>query len=79
MEEVLGKTIVIPYHAYIHNVESGYKVEYYEPTIQITIGIGKNHHANLIMCKDDWEALNSGEPINISCDEIKDVENGRPE
>lgn len=43
----------------------GMKVEWFNPTIDVLIGIGKDHVANLIMDVDAWEALKKGQKVNI--------------
>ena len=43
----------------------GMKVEWFTPTVDVLIGIGKDHVANLIMDTDSWTALKKGQKINI--------------
>ena len=43
-----------------------YTREYYGDTIEVIIGIGKDHTASLVMDVEDWDALKSGEPVHIS-------------
>lgn len=62
----LGKEIKISPKSNINVNKPGYTVKYHVETVTLTIGIGKNHTAELIMGKDDWEALNKGEKIHIT-------------
>lgn len=62
----LGKEIRISPKAYISINKPGFKVEYFVETVEVIIGIGKDHTATLIMGRDDWEALNKGEPVHIT-------------
>lgn len=61
----LGKEIKISPKANISINKAGFKTEFYVDTICLTIGIGNDHTADLIMTKDAWEALKNGEKINI--------------
>jgi len=61
----LGKEIRISPKANITINKPGYTTEFYVETVNVVIGIGKDHTADLIMSKDAWEALNAGEPVNI--------------
>lgn len=64
---VLGKEIKISPKAQIWQNSPGLKIEYFVPTIDIVIGIGRDHTATLIMDEDAWKALNKkGNPINIT-------------
>jgi hypothetical protein len=36
-----------------------------EETVEVSIGIGDNHSAKLIMDMDSWEALREGAPVSI--------------
>lgn len=62
----LGKEIKISPKAKINVNREGYKTEYFVETIEVLIGIGKDHTATLIMSIEAYEALNSGEPIHIT-------------
>lgn len=58
----------------------GLTVEYKTETVEVTIGIGKDHTASLIMGMDAWEALKEGEQVYIETlqDYIKKIKrNGR--
>ena len=65
----LGKEIRISPKANITVNKAGFKSEFYVETVNVLIGIGKNHSANLIMSKEAWEALNKGEKIEITTTE----------
>ena len=62
----LGKEIKISPKANITVNKAGFKTEFFVETVNVLIGIGNSHTADLIMSKDAWEALNSGEKINIT-------------
>lgn len=58
----------------------GFTVEHTTETVEVTIGIGKDHTASLIMNMDAWEALKEGEQVYIETlqDYIKKIKrNGR--
>ncbi len=65
----LGKEIKISPKANITVNKVGFKTEFFCETVQIIIGIGKNHTASLIMSKDSWEALNTGAKVHIETTE----------
>jgi len=65
----LGKEIKITPKAHIIVMNPGYKKEYLVESIEVLIGIGNDHTASLIMTKEAWEALQSGEKINITTTE----------
>lgn len=65
----LGKRIEIGSTAHVSLNEAGMKSEWFVPTIQCIIGIGKDHVAYLIMDEDAWKALKKGQKVNI--DSIK--------
>ncbi len=44
----------------------GYKLEYLVESVSVTIGIGNDHIAELIMDKDAWIALNNGEKVHVT-------------
>lgn len=45
--------------------EEGYTDTYGEETISVNIGIGNDHVASLVMSVRAWEALKSGEKLNV--------------
>lgn len=47
----------------------GFKMEMFDPSVTVCIGIGKDHTAELVMSKAAWDALNSGEEIHIETTE----------
>lgn len=59
----LGRRIVIPASMEVWEAGSGYKAEYYTPTVMVTIGIGDAESADLIMSVDAWEELKNGAEI----------------
>ena len=61
----LGKEIKITPKSHVIVSKNGYKAEFFTETVSVVIGIGNDHCADLIMSKSAWEALNSGEKINI--------------
>jgi len=62
----LGREIKISPKTNINVNKAGYKTEYFVPTVEVLIGIGKDHAATLIMDIEAWEALKSGEEIIIT-------------
>ena len=62
----LGKEIKVSPKAHLSLNNRGYKKEYFVDTVTVTIGIGDDHTADLTMTVDAWEALNSGEQVNIT-------------
>jgi len=65
----LGKEIKISPKANASINKAGYKAEYFVDTVSVCIGIGKDHTAELIMTKDAWEALKSGEKVKVETTE----------
>lgn len=65
----LGKEIKISPKANVTINKPGFEVKFFDETVSINIGIGKDHTADLIMDKDAWEALNAGEKISITTTE----------
>ena len=65
----LGKEIKISPKANITVNKPGFKTEFFVDTINICIGIGNDHTADLIMTRESWEALNNGAEINIETTE----------
>lgn len=62
----LGKRIEIGARAKINKNKPGMKVEFFTPTVDVLIGIGKDHVAYLIMDEDSWKALKKGSKIDIT-------------
>jgi len=62
----LGKEIKISPKANITVNKAGFKTEFFVPSVNVLIGIGKDHTADLIMSKDSWEALKKGAEITIT-------------
>lgn len=62
----LGKEVKISPKTCAHENTPGYSITFYTETVSVTLGIGKNHVADLIMSKKAWEALNDGEEISIT-------------
>ncbi len=62
----LGKRIEIGSTAHVTVNKAGFKKEYFVPSVQLTIGIGKDHTATLIMDTDSWKALKKGQKIDIT-------------
>lgn len=62
----LGKEIKISPKSLVTVNKSGLKVEHNTETVALTIGIGEDHVAELIMSKDAFDALNKGEEVSIT-------------
>lgn len=62
----LGREIKISPKTNISINRPGRKVEYMVETVEVTIGIGPDHSARLLMDVDSWVALKNGEEINIT-------------
>ena len=65
----LGKEIKISPKANATVSKKGFKAEFFVETVNIVIGIGKDHTADLVMTKDAWEALKNDEPVSITTTE----------
>ncbi len=65
----LGREIRISPKSNITVNKKGFKVEFFTETVNVLIGIGKHWAADVIMTKDAWEALLSGEKISIETTE----------
>ena len=65
----LGKEIKISPKAHLNIQGPGYRTEYFENTICIDIGIGKDHTATFIMSEEAWEALKAGAKVHITTTE----------
>lgn len=62
----LGREIKISPKANITVNEPGFKTEFFVESVNVLIGIGNDHTADLIMSKDSWEALKKGAEISIT-------------
>lgn len=62
----LGKQIKIGAKSNISVNKPGYKCEWFVPTVEVLIGIGKDHTAHLLMDTDAWKALKKGSKIHIT-------------
>lgn len=65
----LGKEIKISPKANITFNKRGFKTEFFVPSVNVLIGIGNDHTADLIMTVEAWESLNKGEEIHITTTE----------
>jgi len=65
----LGKEIKISPKANMTFNKPGFKTEFFVPSVNVLIGIGNNHTADLIMTVEAWEALNKGQEIHITTTE----------
>lgn len=45
--------------------KEGLKMEFFEETVSVLVGIGKDHSADLIMTKSAWDAFVNGGDISI--------------
>lgn len=62
----LGKEIKISPKSHAAINAPGFKTEFFVESVNVLIGIGKDHTADLIMTKEAWEALNNGEQVSIT-------------
>jgi hypothetical protein len=62
----LGKEIKISPKANICINEPGFRTEFFVETVNVVVGIGTDHTADIIMTKDAWEALKNGEEVTIT-------------
>ena len=65
-KQQLGRTIAILSEASVAIDNPGRKVAYDWTTVRVSIGIGKDHFAEVIMSENAWEALKSGAEVNIN-------------
>ena len=65
----LGKALHIPSNSHATLNEAGFSTKFYVDTVSVTIGIGTDHVADLIMSKDAWEALKAGEKVEVTTTE----------
>jgi len=61
-----GRQIVVSPKANAFFNKVGYSVKYYVDSVSVTIGIGKDHTAELTMTKEAWNALKAGDEVHIS-------------
>lgn len=61
----LGKRIELGSRTHVTKNKAGMKVEFFTPTIQAIIGVGKDHVAYLLMDEDTWIALKKGQKLSI--------------
>jgi hypothetical protein len=62
----LGKEIKISPKACAMVCKPGFTTEYFVDTVNVLVGIGKDHTADLTMTRDAWEALKQGEEVTIT-------------
>ncbi len=62
----LGRRIEIGSKSNISKNKPGMEVKFHTPTIDVLIGIGKDHVAHLIMDEDAWAALKKGQKIHVT-------------
>jgi hypothetical protein len=62
----LGRELKISPKALLSVNAPGYKKEIFVESVQLMIGIGNDHTADLIMPKDSWEAFIAGEKLSIT-------------
>lgn len=62
----LGKEVKISPKSQICHNDEGFSLKYNVPTVNVLIGIGKDHTAEMVMTREAWEALNNGEEISIT-------------
>lgn len=61
----LGRELKISPKSNVTINKPGYRIEFFETTVEVIIGIGKDHSAALIMCLDDFEAFRAGAELSI--------------
>lgn len=61
-----GKELVISPKAAANHNHPGYRVKVYDESVTVTIGIGKDHIAELVMTKQAYEAFISGEKVTFN-------------
>jgi hypothetical protein len=74
----LGRELKISPKALLSVNSPGYKKEIFVESVQLMIGIGKDHTADLIMPKDSWEAFLAGEEISITTSKALIQKHGFP-
>lgn len=65
----LGKEIKVSPKANTSFHPAGYKMEFFVDAVSVTIGIGNNHVADLVMSKAAWDDLQKGAKVNIETTE----------
>jgi hypothetical protein len=65
-KKTLGASIIIPANAEVFERGVGASEKWFVPSIEILIGIGKDHTAKITMDKEAWAALKKGEKVHIS-------------
>lgn len=60
-----GANIKVGPKSHVMIYKNGASRTYHVPSVEVLIGIGKDHTASLVMDVDAWEALKSGEEPNI--------------
>lgn len=59
--------MAIPNNAVVHVNKPGLIKEFFVESVEVTIGIGKDHTASLIMDIEAFAALKKGEPVHFTC------------
>jgi hypothetical protein len=68
MKTTLGRTITFHHSTEVDHIDVWQRKEYNEDTIEVIVGIGKHHFAELIMTKEAWEELQDpNTEVRISC------------
>lgn len=62
----LGKEIKISPKSLVTINKPGYKKEIFVESVSLIVGIGNDHVAELVMDKEAWDALKSGELISTT-------------
>lgn len=65
---ILGRELRISPKSIISINKPDYRTHYYTETIELLIGVGKDHTAKLIMDSEAWKALVNGEDISVEKD-----------
>jgi hypothetical protein len=65
----LGKPIHISPKSHACLNKEGYELKIFTESVTVCIGIGKDHTAELVMTKAAFEALQEGQPIDITTTE----------
>ena len=62
----LGRAIRVGANSYVSLNKSGFGIKFHVPTVDLVIGIGKDHVAYLVMDRDAWAALKENQKIDIT-------------